>query len=88
MPSPCGDLQLTPIGRTGHHGTSVPRVGSQLYRDSIVDVFTVLEGLESMACSAAAERATPEDVEGLGRLVEQMDCVVGAGKLRGLAGAE
>src|SRR5688572_6647440 len=65
---------------------TVPHVGATVApvsRDSIVDVFTVLEGLESVACRAAAERATSEDVEGLGSLIERMDRVVGAGNFEG-----
>ena len=65
---------------------TVPHVGATVApvsRDSIVDVFTVLEGLESVACRAAAERATSEDVEGLGSLVERMDRVVAAGNFEG-----
>jgi DNA-binding GntR family transcriptional regulator len=65
---------------------TVPHVGATvapISRDSIVDVFTVLEGLESVACRYAAERATPKDVDGLRGLVERMDQVVGAGNFEG-----
>ena len=61
---------------------TVPHVGATVApvtRESIVDVFTVLEGLESVACRHAAERATAADVEELGALVERMDRFVVAG---------
>jgi DNA-binding GntR family transcriptional regulator len=61
---------------------TVPHVGATVApvtRDSIVDVFTVLEGLESVACRHAAERATAEDVEDLAALVERMDRLVVTG---------
>ena len=58
-----------------HVGTTVAPVS----RDSIVDVFTVLEGLETVACRYAAERATSEDVAALESLIGRMDRVVAAG---------
>src|SRR5215813_15457812 len=44
---------------------NVPHVGATvapISHDSILEVFTVLEGLELVATRAAAERATPEDL--------------------------
>jgi DNA-binding GntR family transcriptional regulator len=47
--------------------------------DSVVEVFTVLEGLEAAATRAAAERAGPDDVAELARLVEDMDAAIASG---------
>jgi DNA-binding GntR family transcriptional regulator len=42
-------------------------------KDSIVDVFTMLEGLETVGTRLAAERATPEDQSRLIMLVHEME---------------
>ena len=47
--------------------------------DSVVEVFTVLEGLEVAATRAAAERAKEEDIAALGELVSAMDKAIEAG---------
>jgi DNA-binding GntR family transcriptional regulator len=52
-----------------HVGTTVAPVS----RESIQDVFTVLEGLETVATKLVAERATAEDLETLAALVDRMD---------------
>jgi DNA-binding GntR family transcriptional regulator len=55
---------------------SVAHVGATvapISRHSVVEVFTLLEGLEVVATRAAAERATPEDLEVLAGLVAEMD---------------
>jgi DNA-binding GntR family transcriptional regulator len=52
-----------------HVGTSVAPVS----RESILDVFTVLEGLESAAIRLVAERADPESLDSLEQLVTSMD---------------
>jgi DNA-binding GntR family transcriptional regulator len=54
----------------------VPHVGATvapISRQSILDVFTVMEGLEIVATRLVAERATPEDLETLRGLVRAMD---------------
>ena len=48
----------------------VPHVGATvapISRESITEVFTVMEGLEIVATRAAAERATPADLAALER---------------------
>ena len=47
--------------------------------DSVVEVFTVLEGLEVAATRAAAERATADDFAALAGLVADMDAAIEAG---------
>ncbi len=58
---------------------SVPHVGTSVApvsRESIVDVFSVLEGLETVATRLVAERGSPEDLEKLEALVAAMDHAV------------
>jgi DNA-binding GntR family transcriptional regulator len=58
---------------------NVPHVGATvapISRESIQDVFTVLEGLESVATRLVAERANPADLQTLTDLVEAMDKAV------------
>src|SRR5918993_510445 len=55
---------------------SVAHVGATvapISRDSVLEVFTLLEGLELVATRAAATRATPEDLDGIEQLVIAMD---------------
>jgi DNA-binding GntR family transcriptional regulator len=55
---------------------NVPYVGATvapLSRESIIDVFSVLEGLETVATRLAAERARHDDLDDLGRIVARMD---------------
>jgi DNA-binding GntR family transcriptional regulator len=55
---------------------TVPHVGATvapISRDSIVEVFTILEGLESVATRTAAQRATADDRAELAELVDAMD---------------
>jgi DNA-binding GntR family transcriptional regulator len=62
--------------------TMVPHVGaavSSLSRASVVDVFTVLEGLQVVAGRAAAKESRPEDLETLSRIVTEMDETVESG---------
>lgn len=57
----------------------VPHVGATvapLSRESITEVFTVMEGLEIVATRAATERATPEDLAALEEMVGQMDAAL------------
>jgi DNA-binding GntR family transcriptional regulator len=54
----------------------VPHVGATvapISRESVTEVFTVMEGLESVAARAAAERARPEDLDALAEIVTAMD---------------
>lgn len=58
---------------------NVPHVGATvacISREAIVELFTVMEGLESVATRVAAERATPDEMDGLADLVTQMDDAV------------
>jgi DNA-binding GntR family transcriptional regulator len=58
---------------------SVPHVGTSVApvsRESIVDVFSVLEGLETVATRLVAERGSPEDLQKLEALVVAMDHTV------------
>ncbi len=58
---------------------NVPHVGATvapISRESIQDVFTVLEGLESVATRLVAERANPADLQALTDLVDAMDRAV------------
>jgi DNA-binding GntR family transcriptional regulator len=60
----------------------VPHVGATvapLSRESIAEVFTVMEGLEIVATRAAAERATIEDLDALEELVRLMDRALATG---------
>jgi DNA-binding GntR family transcriptional regulator len=62
---------------------NVPYVGATvapLSRESIIDVFSVLEGLETVATRLASERARPADLEPVGRIVAQMDAALAAGQ--------
>ncbi|MPY86865.1 MAG: FCD domain-containing protein [Luteitalea sp.] len=59
-----------------HVGTTVAPVS----RESIQDVFTVLEGLETVATKLVAERATAADLETLAALVGRMDEAALAGQ--------
>lgn len=62
--------------------TNVPHVGvtvAPVSRESILEVFTVLEGLELVATRAAAERATARDLAALAEIVAQMDSALGSG---------
>ena len=55
---------------------NVPHVGvtvAPVSRESILEVFTVLEGLELVATRAAAERVGERDLQALGELVARMD---------------
>ncbi|MGH9160468.1 MAG: GntR family transcriptional regulator [Vicinamibacteraceae bacterium] len=58
-----------------HVGTTVAPVS----RESIQDVFTVLEGLETVATKLVAERAMAEDLQALAALVDRMDEAAVAG---------
>ncbi len=63
---------------------TVPHVGATVApvsRESILDVFTVLEGLEVVATRLVAERGSPEALATLGRFVTAMDDAADAGRL-------
>jgi DNA-binding GntR family transcriptional regulator len=58
---------------------SVPHVGATVTpvsRESVLDVFSVLEGLEVVATRLVAERGAPESLHQLERLVRAMDDAV------------
>lgn len=62
---------------------SVPHVGATvapISRESIYEVFTVMEGLELVATRGAAQRATPKDLEALADTVSAMDRALAAGR--------
>lgn len=55
---------------------SVAHVGATvapISRDSVLEVFTLLEGLELVGTRAAAERATPAQLDQIAALVDKMD---------------
>jgi DNA-binding GntR family transcriptional regulator len=61
---------------------TVPHVGATvapISRESILEVFTIMEGLEMVATRVAAERATSADIEELTQIVGGMDRVLTAG---------
>ena len=63
---------------------SVPHVGTTvtpLSRESIRDVFSIMEGLQIVAARLAAERATREDFAAIDALIAEMDEVVESGRL-------
>jgi DNA-binding GntR family transcriptional regulator len=60
----------------------VPHVGATvatLSRESVAEVFTVMEGLEIVATRAAAERATPENLAVLEGILLEMDAALASG---------
>jgi DNA-binding GntR family transcriptional regulator len=62
---------------------TVPHVGATVAavsRESIVEVFTVLEGLEIVATRGAVQRAGDEDLAALSSLVSAMDEALAAGR--------
>ena len=62
--------------------TTVPHVGATvapLSRESVAEVFTVMEGLEIVATRAAAQRASEEDLDALQELVALMDHALSRG---------
>src|SRR6185503_133773 len=61
---------------TPHVGATVAPISPE----SILEVFTVLEGLESVATRAAVGRAREEDLAGLDRIVRAMDEALEGGR--------
>jgi DNA-binding GntR family transcriptional regulator len=62
---------------------NVPHVGATVAAispDSIVEVFSILEGLEVVAARAAAQAARPEDVATLAEIVGAMDEALASGR--------
>jgi DNA-binding GntR family transcriptional regulator len=60
---------------------NVPHVGvtvAPVSRESILEVFTLLEGLEVVAARAAAARASAADLERLAEIAAEMDRALGA----------
>jgi len=60
---------------------NVPHVGATvapISRESILEVFTVMEGLEIVSTRLAAQRATDADIQGLADIVAQMDKALAA----------
>jgi DNA-binding GntR family transcriptional regulator len=67
---------------------NVPHVGAAaapLSRESIVDVFTVLEGLEVVATRLLAERGSPAVVQSLEPIVRAMDAAADEGRFENWA---
>jgi len=61
----------------------VPHAGAtvtEITRDSIVEVFTVMEGLEGVAVRLAAQRATEADVAELRQRLAEQDAALAAGR--------
>jgi DNA-binding GntR family transcriptional regulator len=61
---------------------NVPHVGATvapISRESILEVFTVMEGLEIVATRSAAQRASGGDLDALGEIVHAMDGALAAG---------
>jgi DNA-binding GntR family transcriptional regulator len=61
---------------------NVPHVGATvapISKESIVEVFTVMEGLEIVATRSAAQRASGSDLDALGAIVHAMDGALAAG---------
>lgn len=63
-------LQTEGLVQTAPH---VGAVVAPISKESILEVFTVMEGLEIVATRVAAERATKEDLDQLGEIVASMD---------------
>jgi DNA-binding GntR family transcriptional regulator len=59
-----------------HVGAAVARISGS----SVAEVFTLLEGLETVATRVAARRITPGEVDALAGLVEEMDAAVEGGE--------
>lgn len=62
---------------------TIPHTGvrvSNLSRDSIIEVFTLIEGLELVATRMAASKITPEHLEQLDAILTEMDDLIQAGK--------
>ena len=62
---------------------TVPHVGATvapLSRDSVAEVFTLMEGLEVVAGRVAVRRASPADVEALRATVAEMDHALADGR--------
>ena len=67
---------------------NVPHVGATvapISRESILEVFSVMEGLEIVSTRVATQRATDAEVETLAEIVSQMDKALGAGDHEGWA---
>ena len=61
---------------------NVPHVGATvapISKESILEVFTVMEGLEIVSTRVAAQRASDAEIESLGTIVGQMDKALSAG---------
>jgi DNA-binding GntR family transcriptional regulator len=59
--------------------TNVPHTGSMvspIARESVAEIFTLMEGLERVATRQAAERMTPADAAALETTVEEMDAAL------------
>src|SRR5579885_2927627 len=63
------------VDNIAHAGASVAPIS----RDSIVETFTVLEGLEVVASRTAAERMTAQQGEDLAAIVAEMDEILRSG---------
>jgi DNA-binding GntR family transcriptional regulator len=65
------------IVNTPHVGASV----APITRESILDVFTLLEGVETVATRLVAERGNPEELDRVDALVREMDGEIESGRL-------
>lgn len=63
------------VNTIAHVGGTVAPIS----HDSVVEVFTILEGLELVATRVAAERATDQDIASLCRLIGEMDRAIESG---------
>jgi DNA-binding GntR family transcriptional regulator len=62
---------------------SVAHVGATvatISRESVAEVFTLLEGLEAVAARSAAERTTPAALDTIAAIVADMDAALAAGR--------
>lgn len=59
-----------------HVGAAVARISGS----SVAEVFTLLEGLETVATRVASRRMTTENIDGLTELLEKMDAAVEEGE--------
>jgi DNA-binding GntR family transcriptional regulator len=63
---------------------TVPHVGAtvaRISRSGIVEVFTVMEGLEIVGTRSATQRLTPQHLAQLGNLLDEMDTALRLGQL-------
>ena len=64
------------VENRAHVGAAVARISGS----SIAEVFTLLEGLETVATRVAARRMPPEEIDALAALLAEMDAAVAEGE--------